>query len=112
MGSDSKDVSLFLNDLCRAFQKLKQERMVGNKLVLVSLDELFNEFTCIVTSLPADSRSWPLTLSSTYYSALTTDLSNAMATDSIFTLPDVIAQTSKSLQVAALREVRQHAICI
>ena len=73
-------------------------------------DELFNQFTCIASTLPDDASTWPFTLCATYYSNLSTALSDRMANDAMFSLPTLTSLITKSLQMGALREVRKHAV--
>ena len=110
VGITSADKNLSLIELGRTLSKLKQEYKEGNQTILDTPDELFDKFMAISTCLPHDGKGWPANLCSTFQSALTHDLGDAMANDTSFKQPELTSLTTKALQLDALRQVRAHAV--
>ena len=78
VGNDKVDPSLNVVEVCRQISEVKQMRMIDGKLQTATPDELFDEFSEISVSLPDNASSWTLQLCSSYLSALTSDLSEAV----------------------------------
>ena len=73
-------------------------------------DDLFNNFLDMATSLPFNVNLWTLNLGSLYFAALCDDVHKAMTLDKTFTLPNISLQTTKALQIKALRTIRLSAV--
>ena len=81
VGNDKVDPSLNAVEVCRQISEVKQMRMVDGKLHTATPEGLFNEFSDISVSLPDNASSWTLQLCSSYLSALTSDLSEAVTSE-------------------------------
>ena len=106
VGNDIVDPSLNVVEVCRQISDVKKTRMVNGKLHTATPDELFDEFSEISVSLPDNATSWTLHLCSSYLSALTSDLSEAVTPEKTFVMPNLSTLTTKALQLTALRTVR------
>ena len=110
VGSDSIDISLNVQEVCRKISSLCQRYTVRGKIVTDTPDELFDKFLVLSVSLPDDATTWPIQLCSTYLSALNSDLAEHVTTDASFSMPDLTTLKTKSLQIDALRSVRTFAV--
>ena len=110
VGITSAAKNLRLIELGRTLSKLKQKYKEGNRTVVDTPYELFDKFMAIATCLSQDAKGWPANLCSTFQSALTHDLGDAMVNDTVFQQPDLISLTTKALQLNALRQVMSHTV--
>ena len=73
--------SLNVVEVCCQISEVKQMRMVDEKLYTATPDELFDEFSEISVSLLDNASSWTLQLCSSYFSGLTSYLSEAISSE-------------------------------
>ena len=110
VGDTAADQSLSNHEIERNLQKLKQLWKDNHgRFHLDTPDELFNKFNSVATNLPRDARGWPLAIASTFYAALTEELTTRMV-DKGFKMPSLIGLIHKTDQFAALRKVRDEAV--
>ena len=110
VGDAAADQSLSNHEIGRKLQKLKQLwKDTHGRFHLDTPDELFNKFNSVATNLPSDAREWPLAIASTFYAALTEELTTRMV-DKGFKMPSLIGLLHKTDQFAALRKVRDEAV--
>ena len=110
VGDTAADQSLSNHEIGRNLQKLKQLWKDNHgRFHLDTPDELFNKFNSVATNLPSDAREWPLAIASTFYAALTEELTTRMV-DKGFKMPSLIGLIHKTDQFAALRKVRDEAV--
>ena len=109
VGQANVDVSLNTLDICSEISKLKQVYCVNGIVHHNTPDELFDRISSLAVSLPVDASKWSIQLCSCYLTALSKDLHDALTSDDKFIMPDLTKLTSKSLQLDALRKVREFA---
>lgn len=109
VGSDTVDSALNIQEISRKITSLKQTwKDKSGKIRTDSPDDLFNKFLQVSYSLPDNVQEWPLQLCTSFYSALSPELSEKMATE-LFKMPSLTQLDTKAKQLEALRTVRTHA---
>ena len=103
-------VEPYLNvvELCHQISEVKRVRMVEGKLQTATPDELFDQFSEILVSLPENANIWTLQLCSSYLLALTSDLLEAITSEKTFVVSDLSKLSTKALQLDDLRTIRTH----
>ena len=109
VGLTNIDIGLNTLEVCSHISELKQVYCKGGRTHHDTPDELFDRFSVLAVSLPANSSGWSVQLCSCYLAALSKDLAEHVTTESTFVMPDLTKLTTKALQINALREIRQHA---
>ena len=103
------DVDLNTLDICSQISDVRQVYNQNGRMYHDTLDELFDRFSTLAVSLPVKASGWLVQLCSCYLAALSKDLSeNITSAESTFVMSDLITFTTKSLQMDALRNIRNH----
>ena len=106
VGHTNVNVGLNTLDVCSQISDVKQ---VYNQNRRMYHDELFDRLSTLVVSLLVKASGWSVQLCSCYLAALSKDLSEHIASaESTFVMPDLTTLTTKSLQMDALRNIRNH----
>jgi len=104
------DKNTSMLEVCREIASLKQEYRDGNgRLVVDTPEELFMKFLAYAGSLPDCARDWPIQLCSTYYTALSSVVTNRMMSQKTHLSPSLIGLDTKQVQLEALQVVREGA---
>ena len=90
--------------ICKEIADIKMERRHGQRSIDTP-DEIYARYISIASGLPDTASKWTITLCSSYYNCLPQSLQDQMDTDG-FDMPDLSTQTTKALQLKALRAVR------
>ena len=109
VGNDAVDPTLIVQNSCRKISTLEQVWNIGGRVCTDTPDELYTKFSRFFVYLPDKASSWSIQLCSYYLSSLTLQLSEAITSDTTFTMPDLATLTTKALQLVALRTVRSQA---
>ena len=91
------DPTLNVVEVCCHINELRQVRLVNGKIEADTPDELFNKFKELSVSLPDKTNTWTLKLCSSFLSALSGDLQEAITSVKGFTMPDLSILTTKAL---------------
>ena len=109
VGHDKIDPSLNVVEVCRKISEWKKVQSVNGRLTTDTPYEIFDRFNEISVSLPNNASTWTLQLYSSYLSALTSDLLEAVASDKLFVILDLSKLTTKVMQIDAMRTVSTQA---
>ena len=110
VGHTKVDVGLNTLDICRQISDVIQVYNQNRRMCHDTPDELFDQFSTLVVSLPVKASGWSVQLYSCYLAALSKDLSEYIASaKSTFVMLDLTTLTTKSLQRDALRNIRNYA---
>jgi len=109
-GDNLVNNALNAQEVCRKIvREIKQEWKDGSgRMKMETLDEIFNKYLQLATSLPTDTLTWPIQLCSSYFTVMSPDLAERMTIDA-FRMPSLVMLTTKSKQLEALRAVRRQA---
>lgn len=103
--TDAGDI-LAVQAVCQNILDLKQQyRNSHGKTDVRSPEELHNLYLRLIPSLPSDPQEWTIPLSATYFNALIDELRSKMLSAS-FRVPKPCAESTKSAELASLRQVR------
>ena len=81
IGHDKADPYFNVVEVYHEISKVKQGRLINGRLTTYTSDELFDQYSEILVSLPDNESTWTLKLCSSYLSALTSDLSEAVTSE-------------------------------
>ena len=106
LGHEKVDKSLNIHEVCRQIGTIKNFWSKAGKVYNDTPDELYDTFTSIPVGLPNNATTRSVNLCSSYLSALKSELSETVTSDSTFTMLKLTNLTTESLQLEALRYVR------
>ena len=110
VGHTKVDVGLNTLDIYSQISDVKQVYNQNGRMYHNTPDELFDRFLTLAVSLPVKASGWSVQLGSSYLSSLSKDLSEHITSaESTFVMPYLTTLTTKSLQMDALRNTRNHA---
>ena len=109
VGYTKVDVELNTLEVCSQISEVKQVYCKGGRVQHNTPDELYDRYSILAVSLPADSKGWLIQLCSSYFAALLKDLAEHITTETLFVMPDLTTLTTEALQLNALRDIRQFA---
>lgn len=84
--------------------------MRDGKVIIDSLDDLYQKFMQIVANLPDDTKEWPISFPSTYLSALSEKIRSQIIKDKKFKMPKISKLLRKMDQIKGMRTVKNQAI--
>ena len=97
-------------EVCREVVSLKLEYRDGNgRLVVDTPEELFMKFLAYAGSLPDCTKGWPIQLCSTYYTVLSSGITNRITSEKTYVSPSLIGLDTKKAQLEALQIMREGA---
>ena len=109
VGYTKVDVELNTLEVCSQISEVIQVYCKGGRVQHDTPDKLYDRHSILAVSLPVDSKGWSIQLCSSYFAALSKDLAEHITTETLFAMPDLTTFTTKSLQLNALRDIRQFA---
>ena len=97
--------------ICKNIADLLQvKKGAGGKVEELTPDALYASYIGVVAGFPEDASLWSLTLSSSYFSALSPSLRDKMEEEETFRMPSISGMGSKTKQLERLRTVRSAAV--
>jgi len=110
VGNTKVDENTSMIEVCREISGLSQEwRDSNGKMIVDTPEELFSKFLALEEILPNCEKEWPIQLYSTYYTALSSTISDRMMTSDDYKSPSLDGLDSKEAQLEALQVVREGA---
>jgi len=101
-GADTGSNNKLVHEVCKQLGLIK----ISNT---DTPDEIYAKYISMVAGLPEDASLWPITLFSTCFSALSTNLEDKME-ESEFCMPPLNSMSDKESQISGLRLVRTSAV--
>ena len=100
-----------MHAICKNIADLLQvKKGPGGKVEESTPDALYASYIGVVAGLPEDASLWLLTLSSSFFSALSPSLRDKMEEEETFRMPSISGMGSKTKQLEGLRTVRSAAV--
>ena len=100
-----------IHEIYKRISELKMEYKTSrsNRARVDTPDVLYSKYIGLVVGLPDAATKWPLPLCTVYYSALVITLQDKIDEES-FNIPSHSVLQTKTLQIQALRTVREAAV--
>ena len=97
--------------VCREMSALHQEwRDNHEKLIMDTPEELFFKFLALASILPNYAEGWPIQLPSTYYTVLSSTISDRIMSSDDYKQPSWVGLKDKEAQLDILQVIREGAI--
>ena len=87
VGHTKVDIGLNTLEICSQISEVKQVYCKGGRVQHNTPDELYDRYSVLAVSLPADSKGWSIQLCSSYFAALSKDLAEHITTKTLFVMP-------------------------
>ena len=106
VGVDSKgSVGKMTQEICKQITSIAMEVRTSGCTTLLTPDKLYSKYISTVAGLPLDASTWSITLCSSFFNCLIVSIQDKMEDDD-FIMPPLNCQSTKTLQLGAIRVVR------
>jgi len=110
VGNVSVDTITSMMEVCRKISELRHDWKDKNGRQVVDMpEELFTKIIALARNLIDCARGWPIQLCSTYYTALSSSITNLTMASREYTTQSLIGLDTKTSQLEALQHVREGA---
>lgn len=110
VGDEDARPESYVREVCDVIGKLRQEYTKDGKIIIDSPDDLYQKFMQLVANLPDDAKEWPISLPSTYLSALSEKIRSKIIKDKKFKMPKISKLLRKMDQIKGMRTVKNQAV--
>ena len=107
VGHTKVDIGLNMLEVCSQVFEVKQVYCKCGRVQHDTPDELYDRYSILAVSLPADAKGRSAQLCSSYFAVLSKNLAEHIATETEFVIPDLTTLTTKTLQINAHCDIHQ-----